>query len=254
MKFLQKLEEASKKNKSLLCVGLDPDLSKIPRNFRDKLDPIFEFNKNIINQTKDYVCAYKPNAAFYEALGNPGTESLKRTIEYVKVFGIPVILDAKRGDIGNSSAAYAKAAFDVLRADAITVSPYMGKDSVQPFLDYRDKGVFVLCLTSNEGSRDFQAFMYMKVAEAVSKWNNNGNCGLVVGATRPEQLKEISAVAGDMPILIPGVGAQQGDLEAVVKNGGPRPIINSSRGIIYDKDPHRAAKELRDRINELLSS
>lgn len=240
MKFLSKLEAASKKNSSLLCVGLDPSSP----------EDIFSFNRSIIDATKDLVCAYKPNMAFYESAGQAGLEELHKTIEYIQLTGIPVILDAKRADIGNTSAHYAKAVFDIFMADAVTVNPYMGFDSIEPFLKYEDKGIFVLCLTSNPGSADFQTNIYLEVARKVKEWNKVGNCGLVVGATKPEQLKKVREIVGDMPILIPGVGAQQGDLKAVV---GKHSIINASRSIIYAKDPKKAAQELREKINSLLS-
>ncbi|MFA4904809.1 MAG: orotidine-5'-phosphate decarboxylase, partial [Desulfobaccales bacterium] len=158
------------------------------------------------------------------------------------------------GDVGHSSAAYAKSVFDACKADATTVNPYMGHDSVQPFLDYQEKGVFILCLTSNVGGKDFQAAgqepLYISVAKHVKEWNQHGNCGLVVGATKPDELKAIKALAGEMPLLIPGVGAQGGDLEAAVKFGGQRAIINASRSIIYAADPGAEAKKLKDEINQ----
>src|SRR3989339_302076 len=222
MKFVDHLDEAAKKNNSLLCVGLDVDLNKLPADLIKSEDPFFLFNKNIIDATRDLVCAYKPNSAFYEMYGLPGISSLMRTIDYIHEQGLPVILDAKRGDVGHSSAAYAKAAFQAFKSDAVTVNPYMGYDSVQPFIEYREKGVFILCLTSNAGFRDFQKSgsgepLYKSVARHVKEWDHFGNCGLVVGATKPEELKEIREIAGDMPLLIPGVGAQDGDLAAAVK-------------------------------------
>ncbi len=240
MKFIDRLKNVSKKNNSLLCIGLDVDLNKIPKQH----STIFEFNKAIIDATKDLVCAYKPNIAFYEMYGIKGIEALIQTIDYIHKFDIPVILDAKRGDIGNSSAAYAKAVFEVYKADAVTVSPYMGYDSVKPFIDYKDKGVFVLCLTSNPGAKDFQPPVYKAVAKKF------GDCGLVVGATKPEELKEIRRIAPNALLLIPGVGAQGGDLESIVKIGGKNIIINASRSIIYADDPRKAAQTLRDQINE----
>ncbi|MFH1347296.1 MAG: orotidine-5'-phosphate decarboxylase [Candidatus Margulisiibacteriota bacterium] len=254
MKFLEKVDKASQKNNSLLCIGLDIDLNKIPQSLLNKEDPIYLFNREIINATKDLVCAYKPNIAFYERYGISGLSSLIKTIEFIHSIDIPVILDAKRGDIGHSSAAYAEAAFKVYKADAVTVNPYLGHDSIEPFLEYRDKGIIVLCLTSNPGAKDFQRDVFINVAHEVKKWNKYDNCGLVVGATKPEQLAEIRKIVGDMPILIPGVGAQGADLKAAVTNGtdkdGNRAIINSSRGIIYAADPRAAAKKLRDEINQ----
>ncbi len=253
MSFIEKLEKASKKNNSLLCVGLDIDLAKIPQALLNDSDPIYSFNKEIINATKDLVCAYKPNMAFYEMHGIYGLESLIKTIELAQNLHIPVILDAKRGDIGNSSAAYAKSVFEVFKADATTVNPYMGEDSVAPFLDYQDKTTFVLCMTSNNGAKDFQGPIYKQVAAKVKTWNKHNNCGLVVGATKPEQLKEIRDLVPDMPLLIPGIGAQGGDVKATILAGvdtkGENAIINSSRSIIYNKDPQKAAKDLRDQIN-----
>ena len=258
MTFLKALDSACERNESLVCVGLDVDLAKISKELLISEDPIFDFNKRIIDSTSDLVCAYKPNIAFYEMYGIYGMSSLIRTIEYIPD-DIPVILDAKRGDIGHTAQAYAKSVFEIYKADSTTINPYLGYDSVKPFIEYRDKGVFILCLTSNAGYKDFQACdedslpLYKHVAIHVKEWNIYGNCGLVVGATKPEELKEIRELAGDMPILIPGVGAQGGDLEHSVKYGvtkkGNRAIINSSRGIIYAEDPAKAAKQLRDDIN-----
>jgi len=255
LSFLEKLDQAVKKNNSLLCLGLDIDLSRIPNNSLKSDDPIFLFNREIIDATKDLVCAFKPNMAFYEMNGVYGLSALIRTIEYIQETGIPLILDAKRGDVGHSSAAYAKAIFEVFKADATTVNPYMGKDSVEPFIEYREKGIFVLCLTSNSGSEDFQVSgtgepLYKSVVTHVKAWNHYGNCGLVVGATKPEQLKEIRDMVPDMPLLIPGIGAQGGDLEASVKFGGKRAILNASRSILYAEDPRAEAKKLRDEINK----
>ncbi|MBN2058503.1 MAG: orotidine-5'-phosphate decarboxylase [Candidatus Saganbacteria bacterium] len=261
MKFLDKLDKAVKQNNSLVCVGLDVDLQKVPQTVLNQEDPIFVFNREIVNATKDLVCAYKPNIAFYERYGVYGLASLIKTIELIQQTGIPVILDAKRGDIGTSSAAYAEAAFNIYKADAVTVSPYMGKDSLEPFLEYRDKGVIVLCLTSNPGSKDFQRDIFINVAFQVKDWNKHGNLGLVVGATKPEDLAEIRKIVGEMPILIPGVGAQGADLAAAVKAGvdkhGNRAVINSSRGIIYASKGEDfaqaaagAARKLRDEINK----
>ncbi|MDH4222248.1 MAG: orotidine-5'-phosphate decarboxylase, partial [candidate division Zixibacteria bacterium] len=224
MKFIQKLKSASSKNNSLLCVGLDTELEKIPKFLLVEKDPIFSFNQKIIDATKDLVCAYKPNLAFYEVYGIKGLEALKKTCEYVPE-DIPIILDAKRGDIGNTSKMYAKAIFEEFKADGVTLNPYLGEDSLSPFLEYEDKGCFILCLTSNAGAKDFQLLnfegkpLYKIVAEKILNWNKKGNCGLVVGATYPEQLKEIREMAEELPILIPGVGAQKGDAEKTVKYG-----------------------------------
>lgn len=259
MKFVDKLDQATKNNHSLLCIGLDIDLARIPANFLNTEDPIFLFNKKIIESTKELVCAYKPNIAFYEMYGIYGLTSLIKTIEFIhETCEVPAILDAKRGDVGHSSAAYAKSIFQVYKADATTVNPYLGHDSIEPFLEYQEKGVFVLCLTSNVGFKDFQIVgteepLYKSVAKHVKEWNHYGNCGLVVGATKPEELKEIREIVGDMPILIPGVGTQGGDLEASVKYGGKRAIINASRSIIYAADPRAEARKLHDEINQYRS-
>lgn len=255
MRFVEQLDRAVEKNKSSLCVGLDVDLTRIPSNFLSSEDPIFFFNREIINATKNLVCAYKPNMAFYEMYGLYGLSALIRTVEFIHEQGALAILDAKRGDVGHSSTAYAKSIFESFKADATTVNPYMGHDSVKPFLDYQEKGIFILCLTSNVGFKDFQIAgadepLYISVARRVKEWNHYGNCGLVVGATKPEELKAIRKIAGDMPILIPGVGAQGGDLEASVKYGGKRAIINASRSILYASDPGAEAKKLRDEINK----
>ena len=264
MRFTEKLLNASRKNNSLVCVGLDTDLQKIPRHLLKREDPTLAFNQKIIDSTSDLVCAYKPNMAFYEAQGSRGWESLKKTCESIPE-EIPVIIDAKRGDIGNTARMYAKAVFEELKGDAVTVNPYMGEDAVSPFLEHEVKCAFVLCLTSNKGARDFQLSkegkpLYEIVAEKVLSWNEKGNCGLVVGATHPEQLKRIREIATSLPFLIPGIGAQAGDVESTVKFGtdenGELAIINSSRGILYashqedfDQAARKEAQRLRDSIN-----
>jgi orotidine-5'-phosphate decarboxylase len=242
-----------------LCVGLDTDYAKLPEEFRKYsiADAIFKFNQAIVRATAEYCCAFKPNAAFYEGYGLEGLEALIRTNEYIgeNYPAIPVIFDAKRGDIGNTNQGYLKAAFDVFKAQAITLHPYLGKEALQPFLDAKDCGVFVLCHTSNPGAGEFQELkvdgreLYQVVAGKVSsQWNYNQNCGLVVGATYPKQLAEVRKIAGDIPILIPGIGAQGGDLVETVTNGlneaGAGIIINASRSIIYasrESDFDRAA-------------
>lgn len=259
MDFLNRLDLTCENNNSLLCIGLDIDLGRLGQDMLAKEDPIFAFNKRIIDETKDFVCAYKPNIAFYEMYGIYGLQALIKTIEYIPD-EVPVILDAKRGDVGHTAQAYAKSIFEVFKADATTINPYMGYDSIKPFTEYREKGIFILCLTSNAGYKDFQKSgeesvpLYKHVAVHVKEWNVFGNCGLVVGATNADELKEIRSIAGDMPILIPGVGAQGGDLELSVKYGVTknknRAIINSSRGIIYSDDPKQASKKLRDEINK----
>ena len=269
MNFIEKLAKAVQKNQSLLCVGLDPDPAMMPEKIG-----ILEFNKAIIDATADLVCAYKPNIAFYEALGNEGLEALKRTRDYIPE-DIPVIGDAKRGDIGNTAKAYARSLFDYFKFDAATVSPYLGFDSIEPFIEYHDRGVFVLCRTSNAGAVDFQSLpcelngrrqlLYEVVGEKVSQWNTYGNMGLVIGATYPEELKLIRQRFPDMPFLIPGIGAQGGELSQVIRYGvdagRERTIINSSRQIIYAsrgsdfaEAARRAAAELRDQINYHLST
>lgn len=253
MRFIDLLDQTIRQNNSQLCVGLDVDLARIPQKFLNSDDPIFNFNREIIEATKSLVCAYKPNIAFYEMYGLYGLSALIKTIDRVHEANLPVILDAKRGDVGHSSAAYAKSLFQYFKADATTVNPYLGHDSVQPFLEYQEKGTFVLCLTSNKGFKDFQSAgtgepLYKSVARHVKEWNHYNNCGLVVGATKPEELKEIHELVGDMPILIPGVGAQGGDLEASIKYGGKRAVINASRSILYAADPGAEAQKLRDEI------
>jgi orotidine-5'-phosphate decarboxylase len=267
MNFLEKLALASKKNRSLLCVGLDPDPALMPPGVS-----VFQFNRAIISATSDLVCAYKPNIAFYESMGSEGLDALKRTRDFIPP-DIPVIVDAKRGDIGNTARAYAWGLFDYFNFDATTASPYLGYDSLEPFIQYHDRGVLVLCRTSNAGAVDFQSLLcetdgghrmlFEIVAEKVNEWNTHGNLGLVVGATYPEELKLIRQRYPEMPLLIPGVGAQGGELAKVVgygvDAGRQRTIINSSRQILYasrDKDfapaARQAAEELRDRINRLL--
>ena len=267
MNFIEKLNEAVRKNRSLVCVGLDTSPELIPSGMT-----VLEFNKAIIDATADLVCAYKPNLAFYEVQGEKGLETLHNTVKYIPE-DIPVIGDAKRGDIGNTSAAYAKALFEHFDFDAVTVSPYLGFDSLEPFLKYQEKGVIILCRTSNKGASDFQSLLcqyegktmplYEIVALKASRWNINHNVGLVVGATYLEELKNIRQAHPGLPILIPGIGAQGGDLELAVRYGIDADnrgiIINSSRGIIYagtGADFARAARcateTLRDEINQVI--
>lgn len=247
MKATDKLLSAIQENDSLLCVGLDTDVAKIPLFLRKQKDPILIFNKKIVDATSDLVCAYKLNLAFYEALGITGLEALKKTVEYIPK-RVLKILDAKRGDVGNTARKYASAIFDHFKADATTVNPYLGYDSILPFAEYKDRLSFVLCLTSNQSAQDFQFLkyrnkpLYLEVATKVKSWNRNKNLGLVVGATHPEQIGEVRRSAPAVPFLIPGVGAQGGDIAKSVKYGtekGSLAIINSSREIIYassDKD------------------
>jgi orotidine-5'-phosphate decarboxylase len=262
MKFVDKLVSASRTNSSLLCIGLDPDPGLMPKvGFLD-------FIKAVVDATADLVCAYKPNLAFYEALGVDGAKFLQETIEHIPDH-IPIIGDGKRGDIGSTAKAYAKALFVTFGFDAATFSPYLGFDSLEPLIEYKDKGVFILCRTSNPGAVDFQSLvgahgmpLYEAVARKAKEWNVHGNIGLVVGATYPEELKRIRQLCPEMPLLIPGIGAQGGDLVSAVKHGvdarGEKAIIVVSRHILYasrEKDfaeaARRSAQELRDRINNL---
>lgn len=233
-----------KSKKTFLCVGLDPDTEKIPQFLFDEEDPIFEFNKKIIDATAEYCVAFKPNTAFYEAYGLSGIESLEKTLKYIKL-NYPnhfLIADAKRGDIGNTSAMYAKAFYNRLNCDAITVAPYMGSDSVKPFLKHEKKWAIVLGLTSNEGSADFQQQQlngkefYLNVIEKCASWGTNENMMFVVGATKSQMLDDIRKIIPNHFLLIPGVGAQGGNLQDVCKHGLTKDIgllVNSSRGIIY---------------------
>ena len=267
MNFISAVKASWQKNDSLVCVGLDPDLNKIPSHIRAMNEPVFEFNRAIIDATADLVCAYKPQIAYYAPWR--AEQQLEKTIDYIhrNCPGIPVILDAKRGDIGSTAEMYAKEAFERYQADAVTVNPYMGGDTLEPFLKYKNKGVVILCRTSNPGARDLQDLetggekIYRIIAAKASKeWNYNGNIALVVGATYPDELSSVRSIVGDMPLLVPGIGAQGGDVEKAVKNGrdskGTGMIINSSRGIIYagsgvdfaDK-ARSAASELMDEIN-----
>lgn len=264
MNFLQKLEKAIKKNNSLLCVGLDPDLDKIPQHLLKLDDPIFGFNKEIVDSTYNLVCAYKPQIAHYAACGIKGINSLLKTIDYVlhKYPTIPIILDAKRADIGSTSQLYAKEAFDVFKADAVTVNPYFGLDSLQPFLERKDKGIIILCRTSNKSAGDFQDIkislnnlpLYLHIAKTVNKWNETyKNCLLVIGATWPEEIRKVRDMAPDMFFLVPGIGAQGGDLKKTLENGLRKDksglIIHSSRAIIYAQNPREEALKLRNEIN-----
>ncbi len=271
MSFINTLADAWQRNNSLVCVGLDPEPARFPAVLRDDPDAIFTFCRAIVDATADIVCAFKPQIAHFAACSAEG--ALQRLIAHIHTRhpGVPVILDAKRGDIGSTAQNYAIEAFDRYGADAVTVNPYLGRDSVQPFLD-RDKGVIVLCRTSNTGSRDLQDLivrgsdggdrkLYQHVAETVARdWNANGNCALVVGATWPQELADVRARVGDLPLLVPGVGAQGGEVEAVVSNGktasGAGLMISSSRAILYAGNgadfadaARTAATALRDEIN-----
>ncbi|NBC06555.1 MAG: orotidine-5'-phosphate decarboxylase [Bacteroidetes bacterium] len=238
----QQLTEQIRKKESFLCVGLDADYSRLPKHLLQAEDPIFEFNKQIIDATHDLCVAYKPNLAFYEARGAAGWESLRKTLEYIPDTHF-TIADAKRGDIGNTSRLYAQAFFGELGFDAVTVAPYMGVDSVQPFLEFEGKWVILLALTSNKGSQDFQFGkqdngqpLYEKVMRQAQTWGKPGNLMFVVGATHPEKFAEIRAIAPEHFLLVPGIGAQGGDLAAVTQHGANSDVgllVNSSRGIIF---------------------
>ena len=272
--FLEKLEYCWQRD-TMLCVGLDSDYEQLPAIVKAHCsieEALFRFNRDIIDATHDLVCAYKPNAAFYEAQGDAGFRALIRTVQYIheQYPGIPVILDAKRGDIGSTNQGYVQSAFDVIGADAITVHPYLGKEALTPLLARREKGIIVLAKTSNPGSGEFQDLpigparepLYQVVARHVAQeWNDNGNCALVVGATYPEELRQVRALVGDMPILIPGIGAQGGELAATVAAGkdsrGRGMIINSARGIIFashDSDFAAAALGAAERLSREINT
>jgi orotidine-5'-phosphate decarboxylase len=267
MHFMQSLQSAWTRNNSLVCVGLDPEPAKFPAHLKGRPDAVFEFCAAIVDATADLVCSYKPQIAHFAALR--AEETLERLIAHIhaKHPGVPVILDAKRGDIGSTAQHYVTEAFDRYGADAVTLNPYLGRDSAQPFLDRADKGVILLCHTSNPGAADLQDLdvggkpLYQHVAQVIAReWNTHGNCALVTGATWPEQLAQVRALIGDMPLLVPGIGAQGGDVQAVVRHGrtpdGTGLMINSSRAILYagsGEDFAQAARaatlELRDTIN-----
>jgi orotidine-5'-phosphate decarboxylase len=272
--FLEKLNAAWDANDSLLCVGLDPDVKRFPACLQGKPDAIFAFCKAIIDETADMVCAFKPQIAYFHA--ERAEDQLEAVCRYLRENHphIPLILDAKRGDIGATAEQYAREAFERYEADAVTLSPYMGFDSVSPYLQYREKGAIILCRTSNPGGSDLQFLavhdagrpvpLYQHVARLVAgEWNTNGQCALVVGATFPEELAEVRAIIGDMPLLVPGIGAQGGDVAATVAAGrtqnGKGMMINSSRAILYagiaeDEAFAQAsrvvAKKTRDEINQ----
>lgn len=267
MKFIQRLRQAWATQRSLLCVGLDPDPARLPRHLADAQHPIFEFGRAIVDATADLVCAFKPQIAYYAAAR--AEDQLEMIIDHIRRHypAIPVILDAKRGDVGSTAEMYAREAFQRYRADAVTVNPYLGFDSLAPFLDFADKGVIVLCRTSNPGARDLQDIdsggrkLYQLVAEKAARdWNANANVLLVVGATYPQELRQIRSIVGDMPILVPGIGVQGGEVAAVLANGatadGAGLIISSSRAVLYAgggtdyaQVARAAALRLRDEIN-----
>ena len=267
MSFIDALRTRWQSADTLVCVGLDPEPAKFPERFSGDSDAVFAFCRDIADATAEYACAFKPQIAHFAALG--AEDALARLIAHIHARhpGIPVILDSKRGDIGSTAQHYAAEAFDRYAADAVTANPYLGRDSVQPFLDRADRGVVVLCRTSNPGAGDLQDLMvdgrplYQHVAQKVARdWNAHGNCALVVGATWPQQLREVRAIVGEVPFLVPGVGAQGGDVEAVVSNAktadGTGLMVSSSRAILYasggadyaEASAH-AAKSLRDEIN-----
>jgi orotidine-5'-phosphate decarboxylase len=267
MRFQDTLQRRWRKHDTLVCVGIDPEPTKFPGHLRHTPDAVFEFCRAIVDATADLVCAFKPQIAHFAALR--AEDVLERLIGHIheKHPGVPVILDAKRGDIGSTAQHYVSEAFDRFGADAVTLNPYMGRDSIQPFLDRADKGVILLCRTSNPGGADFQALdcggipLYLRVAETIARdWNANGNCALVTGATWPEELGKVRAVVGEMPLLVPGIGAQGGDVEAVLKHGatadGSGLMISSSRAILYAGNgedfahaARMATQQLRDTIN-----
>jgi orotidine-5'-phosphate decarboxylase len=265
MNFTERLRKSQKEHNSLLCIGLDTDRSKLPRLLADHSDRVYEFNRRIIDATHDLVCAYKINLAFYEVMGEQGWHTVHRTLSAIPE-GIVTIGDAKRGDIGNTSAMYARALSQDFGFTASTVNPYMGFDSVEPFLADSERGAFVLAVTSNPGARDFQYVrvagrpLYERVIRKARSWNTNRNVGLVVGATRPREMQRIRALVPGMPFLIPGIGAQGGDLKAAVRYGcdrqGELAVINASRSVIFASTgadfaaaARAAALKLRDEIN-----
>jgi orotidine-5'-phosphate decarboxylase len=267
MGFMSDLRQAWERHDSLVCVGLDPEPARFPAVLRGHPDAVYAFCRAVVDSTADLACAFKPQVAHFAALG--AEDALQRLVTHVHIAhpGVPVILDAKRGDIGSTARHYASEAFDRYGADAVTVNPYLGGDSLEPFLERVDKGVIILCRTSNPGAKDFQDLdcggkpLYQRIAETVARdWNGNGNCLLVTGATWPQELASVRAIVGDMPFLVPGVGAQGGDVAAVVANGktadGGGLLVSSSRAILYAgngedfADAARgAAQALRDEIN-----
>jgi orotidine-5'-phosphate decarboxylase len=270
--FIDKLSAAWTANNSLLCVGLDPDIARFPAHLQQQPDAIFAFCKAIIDATVDSVCAFKPQIAYFAALR--AEDQLEAICDYLRKNHphIPIVLDAKRGDIGATAEQYAREAYERYGADAVTVNPYMGSDSVAPYMEWKDRGVIILCRTSNPGGSDLQFLkvdgkpIYQHVAQLVAdKWNTNGQCGLVVGATFPDELAQVRKIVGNMPLLVPGIGAQGGDIQATMNAGktanGSGMMINSSRAILYAKADEktgedfaqaarRVALETRDTINQ----
>ena len=260
MTFNEKLNQVCSKKNSLVCVGLDVDLNKIPRFILDEDEPQVFFSKAIIDATIEYAAAYKINTAFFEAYGAKGWEAMAKIVNYLPEDVIK-IADAKRGDIGNTSKLYARAFFEEMNFDAITINPYLGGDAVAPFLEDEEKGVFILCHTTNKGAEDFQKFndgknaMYERVAEKVQQWNQKNNCGLVVGATYPEEMKHVRSLVPELPFLVPGLGAQGGDFELAIQyatdENGLGAIFNFSRGIIYRSDGEDFAEAAGKKSNQV---
>ncbi len=258
MTFQQKLNNAIKKNNSLLCVGLDPDLEKFPKELLKSSDPIFEFNKKIIDETYDLVCSYKPDIAFYEAYGIDGLKSLKKTLNYIPK-NIPIILDAKRGSVGHTAELYAKSIFEYWNSDSVTLHIFTGKDGVDPFLKYKDRYSFLYLRSSNPSASDFQDIdvdgkpLFQVMAEKVATWKEE-NYGIIAPATYPNELKILRKIFKDRYFLVPGIGAQGGDLEKTLTYGLNKHksdlIINSSRGIIFSENPRKSAKKLKEEINK----
>ena len=265
MTFSEKLYAATRHNQSFVCVGLDPDPHLLPAHLKGEPNPVLTFLRNIVDATRDLACAYKPNYAFYGALGSSAWETLHGVLQTIPE-DIPTILDFKAGDIGNTAAQYARMAYDQLGVDSVTVNPLMGTDAVEPFIRYTDRCAFLLCLTSNSGSADFQrlstekGLLYQVLAQKAVAWSRTGPCGLVVGATHPGELTQIRALAPDLPFLIPGVGSQGGDAEAVVRHGtdtkGRGILVNASRSILYASDgpdfanaARKATETLREHLN-----
>jgi orotidine-5'-phosphate decarboxylase len=259
---IRKFERRAEAVNSLVCVGLDPEIERIPERFLGDPLPLFSFCRWIIEQTHSVAVAYKPNMAFFEARGAAGLEELARTAEYLRSEHpeIVTVCDAKRADIGNTNRGYVVSIFDTMGFDAVTLHPYLGREALMPFLERRDKASIILCRTSNPGAGELQDLvcdgkpLWERVAERVSaEWNANGNCMLVVGATYPSEMQRIREVAPTVPFLVPGVGAQGGDVAAVVAAGldaqGKGLLISSSRGILFADDPAAAAQQLRDEIN-----